>query len=272
MGRLQAGAVAAIALVGLLAACGHSPTDADPSETYLDGVEADVVLPEDPAGAPIAVLVPGGAWVEADRSGLTPLAEALADRGVVAVNATYRAAGAGGDLASMVGDIVCATRFAGRRAAEFTNDTGPIVAVGHSSGAHLVALATLAADTFAPSCPDPPAELAGFIGLAGPYDISRIPVVAQPLFGVTPAEDPELWRTGNPLTHAAAKPALPVLLIHGGADELVGVEFTEQFAGALRAGGHAVETRVVERATHQSVYAPEVSADLIADWLWSLRS
>ena len=52
------------------------------------------------------MLVPGGGWVDADRSGLTPLADALADEGIFVVNTTYRPANAGGDLESMVADVI----------------------------------------------------------------------------------------------------------------------------------------------------------------------
>lgn len=266
---------AAVLLPALVGACGDSPgsnASSGTTEEYRDGLEAEVFEPAEPVGAPVVLLIPGGGWVDSDRTGLAPLAAALADRGAVVVNATYRAAGAGGDLASMVGDVRCATRFAARRAAEISGESGPIVAIGHSAGAHLVALSALAGDAFAPSCPDPEVELAGFAGLAGPYDVSLIPEVAQPLFGATLTEDPALWRSGNPLTYASAAPDVAILLVHGSADELVGVEFTEQFADALRAGGHTVVTRIVDGATHLSIFEPEQSADLIADWLTGIAS
>ena len=56
---------------------GRPVTTAD----YLPGLAADVVLPPRATRPPVVVLVPGGGWHTADRSGLLPLARALADGG-----------------------------------------------------------------------------------------------------------------------------------------------------------------------------------------------
>jgi acetyl esterase/lipase len=210
--------------------------------------------------------------VTADRSGLTPLADALAAEGIFVVNTTYRPADAGGDLESMVADVVCAMRFAARRVADITGESVEVVPIGHSAGAHLAALAALADDEFAVSCADDPVVVAGLVGLAGPYDVARVPDVAFPLFGASPDAEPDRWEAGNPLTYAASKPTLPVLLVHGGADDLVPVDFTEQFAEELGSAGHPVQTRIVAAATHLSIFDPAVSGDIIASWLLALES
>lgn len=260
------GAAVALSTVLLLIACGQSGAEREPAVETTP----EVVAPATPTDAPIAVLVPGGGWVDADPSGLRPLADALAERGVFVVVTTYRASQVGGDVESMVGDLTCAMRFAARAAEEATGAELPVVPIGHSAGAHLVALAALADGEFPASCPDPPAEVAGFVGLAGPYNVARIPDVAYPMFGVAPADDPDLWRVGNPLTHAAAHPEMPVLLLHGDADELVPVDFTTEFADALTSGGHDVQVQVIPGATHLSIFDPAISADVIAEWMLSL--
>ena len=46
--------------------------------------DATLFLPPGPPGAaPLVVLVPGGGWVDADPTGLVPLAETLAEAGAV---------------------------------------------------------------------------------------------------------------------------------------------------------------------------------------------
>ncbi|MFZ0157882.1 MAG: hypothetical protein WAL50_02540, partial [Kineosporiaceae bacterium] len=88
-------AIAVTAALVLMGACGSDeepPLDpnAKPVVTadYLPGLAADLHLPTGAATAPVVVLVPGGAWVSADPSGLTPLARALAAGGIVAVTMT----------------------------------------------------------------------------------------------------------------------------------------------------------------------------------------
>ncbi|HEX5995446.1 MAG TPA: prolyl oligopeptidase family serine peptidase [Jiangellales bacterium] len=264
--------VAVALLPALFAACAQVADEPVAGPSRLGELEADLVQPRRPVDAPVAVLVPGGGWVSADRSGLTPLAEALAAEGIYVVNTTYRPAEAGGDLDSMVADVVCAMRSAARRVADITGERVEVVPIGHSAGAHLAALAALAEDQFAVSCAADPVDVAGFVGLAGPYDVAKIPDVAFPLFGAPPEAEPDRWAAGNPLTYAAADPALPALLIHGDADALVPVDFTEQFAEVLSAAGHPVETRIVAEATHGSIFDPTVSSDIIASWLLALDS
>lgn len=236
---------------------------------YLDDVEADVHVPHTEGWA-VAILVPGGSWETAERDGLTPLAEELASHGVFVVNAAYRARADGGGYPSMVEDVVCAARFAGRRATDAGLDADPIVVIGHSAGAHLAAMAALVGDALDPPCPHPPTPIDALVGLAGPYDITLLPHVADNLFGTGPEDDTEVWEEGNPITHAAARPDVPVLLLHGEADDTVDVSFTDDFAAALRAGGHEVDVRIVPGATHASIYTAEVAADPIVEWMAQL--
>jgi acetyl esterase/lipase len=252
----------------------HPPATTNPStDDYAPGVAADVHLPVDvgaDAAVPVVVLVPGGAWLTADRAGLDPLARELASEGIFVVNATYRAASSGARFPTPVGDIVCAVAFAVVEAEASGLRPRPVVLVGHSSGAHLAALAALGDDHFHDGCAYPAATVDAFVGLAGVYDVALVPDVAEPLFGAGPGEAPDLWREGNPLSWVDARPSLPVFLAHGDADELVPLSFTQRFADALRAGGHPVDVEVVPGAGHHDLYAADVVAASIARWIASL--
>ena len=74
------------------------------------------------------------------------------------------------------------------------------------------------------------------VGLAGPYDIRNFSDAAANLFA--PDADDATWDAANPVLLAARRPEVPVLLLHGDADELVPAQFSQDFAAALRAGGH----------------------------------
>lgn len=274
---LVAGAALAAGLAALVAApwATEDPDDGPPAVTveYLPGRASDVYLPRAAArAAPVVVLVPGGGWRTADRTGLAPLARALAAGGAVAVNITYRAADAGGRFPQMVGDVVCAVDFATDRARRSGITPGPVVVAGHSAGAHLAALAALAPERFRAGCPYPAARATGLVGLAGVYDVTGVPGVAEPLFGVPPAEDPALWREGNPLTWVArsagtAPPDLRVLLVHGTGDTVVPPATTTGLAAALERAGVPVTVRLPAGLDHGEVYAADVAAAPILSWL-----
>ncbi|HSJ72209.1 MAG TPA: alpha/beta fold hydrolase [Acidimicrobiia bacterium] len=218
------------------------------------------------SGPPLIVLVPGGGWETADPAGMVPLAEALAHRGAIVATTTYRAADLGIVFPGQAEDVACAIAEAAERSRLASHAPGEVVVVGHSAGAHLGAIVTLEPDRFLEGCNYPPIRPDRFIGLAGPYDIARVGSAADSLFGVAnPA--PALLSSANPLDSVASRPDLAVLLIHGLSDSTVPIEFTESFAAALLAAGHAVTTVYPEGVDHHSIYSSDVAESLIAGWL-----
>jgi acetyl esterase/lipase len=244
------------------------------TQEYLPGVAADVFLPATARDhAPVVILVPGGSWRSANRSGLAPLAESLAERGMVVVNATYRAVDSGARFPEPVADIVCAIDFGVEQARLEHVVPGPVVVVGHSSGAQLASLAALEPARFRANCPYAQVDPDGFVGLSGAYDLTAWHAEAAPMFTRSPAQDPQQWREANPFTWASSRTGtnpLSVLLAHGGNDYVVSVNSSRSFATALKAAGHPVELSIVPGATHASIYEPGVIADTIATWVTTL--
>jgi acetyl esterase/lipase len=263
-------AVAAVAALGWEALSDETPVAHEHLATTVDyrpGLAADVYLPDRAGPAPVVVLVPGGGWQSAERDGLAPLADRLAGAGMMAVNVTYRAADDGARLPAPVQDVDCAVRFAAARAVEVGVEPEPLLVLGHSAGAHLAALDALAGDRFGGACRWPPRQVDGLVGLAGPYDVARFSSAAGPLFGTAPADDPDRWRRGNPMTWVAQRPELAVLLAHGDSDELVPISSTRSFAAALREAGHPVREETVPGADHSAIYSAEVIAPTVIDWV-----
>jgi dipeptidyl aminopeptidase/acylaminoacyl peptidase len=64
---------------------------------------------------------------------------------------------------------------------------------------------------------------------------------------------------------------VPVLLLHGDADDVVPVEATRLFAAALEEGGHDTTVEVLPGVDHQEVYTAEVAAQPVAEWVAGLR-
>lgn len=273
-GRRPSAVTLLVASCAAIAAC--TADDAtSPAETgttpagqeVRPGVRATVV---EPSGAPadvVVLLVPGGGWVSADPAGLAPLASYLADRGATVVSTTYRTANDGAYFPEPVHDVGCALAFAAAQASERSASDVTVAVVGHSAGAQLAAVAALDPEAAAGSdCPFPRRDADRLVGLAGPYDVVAAAGQAQLLFGPE-SPDPNEWDAGNPLELADNRPDLPVLLVHGTADDLVPPDVSETFADALVAGGHEVELSVVEGADHMTVFSSDVAGPLIAAWL-----
>ena len=258
--------------VAVVAGCGNGDDGTGPDGTashdYLPGLASYPHLPAGVTAAPVLVMIPGGAWRGADPTGLQPLARALADRGVVAVPVRIRAEGDGVYYPTPVDDVLCALADGVATARAAGIEPTRVALLGHSSGAHLAALATLDPHQFRPDCQDPLVEAQAFVGLAGPYDIRTFVEAASALFrpGAAPAE----LAAANPVLLAADRPEVPVLLLHGERDERVPVGFSTDFAAALQAGGHPTTLTVLPREDHDSIYSASTAADPVAAWLEGL--
>jgi acetyl esterase/lipase len=239
-------------------------------EDYLPGVEARILFPAEGDEAPLVVMVPGGAWVTADPAGFAGLASHLAASGLIAAPVHVRAAEDGVVYPTPVGDVLCAVAYAADTAREHGLTPGPVVVLGHSSGAHLAALAALAPEEHSAACTQPGVVPDALIGMAGTYDVGLLADLAEPLFGVSQRADPELWEAGNPLARAGLRPEIPVLLLHGDHDDLVPMSFTTGFARALEEGGHVTTVEVVEGANHHDIYQAAATGDIIVDWVEDL--
>lgn len=263
--------VAAVVVVGCSAGEGDEGVSGagTSSHEYLPGLTAYPHVPADVASAPIVVMIPGGSWNSADPSGLGPLADALAADGVFAVPVVIRAAEDGVVYPTPLEDIRCALADAVATARAAGIEPERVVVLGHSSGAHLAALAALSPDGTTPACEDPIVDADALVGLAGPYDIRQVPF-ADALLGAPIEEAPTAWAAANPALLADRRPGVPVLLLHGDADETVPASFSTDFGETLRAGGHATTVQILPGVTHEDVYAADAAAGPIVEWIGSL--
>lgn len=255
-----------------LAGCGSSDDEAAAptpgTETFANGLEATLVLPADTTGqVPLVVLVPGGGWYTADLAGLPELADDLAARGAAVVTATYRTSDSGEYFPVPVEDVACGLGYAAEAVAGL--DVSQVVLGGHSSGADMAALVAFAPEDFASAdCPYEATAPDALIGISGSYDINEVSRgEAYNFFGGPQVRDPSTWDEGNPTAYADQRPDVRALLMHGTADDMVPITFTEDFAAALTDGGHEVTADYLEGADHFSVLDPEVAGPVIASWL-----
>ena len=194
--------------------------------------------------APLVVFFYGGSWSSGERGDYRFVGEALASRGIVAMVADYRLSPAV-RYPAFVQDSASAVRWAVDHAARFGADEQRIFVMGHSAGAYNAAMVALDARWLA-AVGLAPSRLAGWIGLAGPYDF--LPMgdpSAQRAF-----DWPNTPRSSQPIAHVSTA-APRTLLLAATKDTLVDpVRNTGQMARRLRAEGVDVQVQTFDNLSH----------------------
>jgi acetyl esterase/lipase len=224
-----------------------------------------IFAPEAKAAYPVVVMFHGGGWFGGSPISTAPLAEYLADNGVVVFNSTYRTSSGG--YPESFDDIACAIRDARAEAAEYTTTPDEITVIGHSAGAHLGSVVSLSGDVFGSGCIA--GAIDGFVGLSGVYDPTLYAQLLAPFFHTRLENDPGPWEAGSPYTYIEENPDLSVLLLHGDRDQLVPASSSELFGNALAAAGNQVTLELIAGGDHQSTRQPEMAGDIILAWLTS---
>ena len=196
-----------------------------------------------PAGGwPVAVFFYGGSWNRGERADYHFVGAALASRGVLTLVADYRLYPEV-RFPDFLSDCAQALAYGLNEAARLGGNPKRVFVVGHSAGAYNAAM--LAAQQHRPD------ELAGWVGLAGPYDFLPIknPDV-KPVFN-----HPDYPPGTQPIAFAGGS-ALPVFLGAAATDELIDPQRnTVGLSARLRAAGTEVTMRLYERVNHMTLVA-----------------
>lgn len=245
LGRLSGlGAVAAAAACGSPGGSTPVPAPGVPPAVRVSygsrrDQYAELHLPAGAAAVPVVVVLHGGFWRQRYRADLgTPLAADLANRGYAAWNLEYRRVGGAGGWPGTFADVAAgidALAEAGQRAAVDRLDLSRVVAVGHSAGGHLAVWAAGRPRVPAGSPGAVPAvPLVGAVSQAGVLDLvtaARAGLGAgavQDLLGGSPDTVPERYAAASPT--ALAPLGVPVVCVHGRADDVVPLRQSELFA------------------------------------------
>jgi acetyl esterase/lipase len=254
--------LAACALLGGLVAC--SPITAlnalAPASThrvtagiaYGDGLRQrlDAYSPTTaaPAGGwPVVVFFYGGSWNSGERADYAFVGEALASRGVLVLVADYRLYPEV-RYPDFLRDCALALAWGLDHAASLGGNPKRVLVMGHSAGAYNAAMLALDARWLG-ATGHAPSELAGFIGLAGPYDFLPITNVdAQPVFF-----HPNYPSDSQPLAFAST--AAPRSFLGAAkTDSLVNPQRnTVGLATRLQAAGAPVVLKLYERVNHTAL-------------------
>ncbi len=185
--------------------------------TYSPGLKLDIHAPED-AGkrflfvrtgklAPVVLYVHGGGWVKGSRKKVYRLPQWLTSQGYVLVAIDYRKVPRT-NIDGQVSDVAKAIAWTKRNIKRYGGDPGRIVIMGHSAGAHLVALATAQGKV---------GNIRGVI----PDDVQAYDLVAYVtkrgtigrMFGRAFSNNPDNWIRWSPITYARRAKGLPPHLV-----------------------------------------------------------
>lgn len=212
----------------------------DPAQTF------DVYLPPDAQNAPVIFMVHGGAWAIGDKAMGRVVDAKVArwvSRGFIFVSSNYRMLPAAAPDVQLR-DVALAVSTAQRKAAEWGGDARRFILMGHSAGAHLVAL--LAATPHPAYMPDLQPVL-GTVALDSAA-MNVVEIMGQKhyrLYDKPFGSDPAYWRSMSPTLNLAA-----------GTAPLLAVCSTRRDDSCLQAG------QFVERAGQLGVRAEVLREDL----------
>jgi acetyl esterase/lipase len=250
---------AAALLAPLLAAC--SPLtlleSGVPTDTYrLEAGVAygahprqrlDVYLPrEAKPGAPVLVFFYGGAWTSGERAMYRFVGEAFAARGIITVLPDYRLYPEV-KFPDFVDDSAQAIRWVFDNAQRLGGDASQIYVGGHSAGAYNAAM--IAFDPrYGKAAGFEPQRIAGFIGMAGPYDF--LPLggrLTRAIFGF-----PDTSPQTQPITFAA-NGGPRTLLLYATGDTIVAPHNSVNFAQRLQSAGVPARLIGYETLSHRTL-------------------
>ena len=174
----------------------------------------DVYLPAQAQAAPVVFMVHGGAWMVGDKAAAKVVDNKVAHwlpQGVAVVSINYRMSRTPRVL-DQVDDVARALALVQARASGWGLDTRRVLVMGHSAGAHLVALMTS----------DPALATAhgaqpwlGTVALdSAALDVPQI--MQKRHYGFYDrviGADPAFWASVSPLQRLQAAPVAPMLLV-----------------------------------------------------------
>jgi acetyl esterase/lipase len=208
----------------------------------------DVCRPAGAETAPVVVFFYGGAWRGGNKELYRFAAKALARRGYVAVVPDYRVYPQA-RYPDFLEDGALAVRWVKDNIASFGGDPQKVFLKGHSAGAHIAAMLSIDARWLAGVGLHPGRDIAGLIGLAGPYDYMPLRnETLKVIFGG--ADRPET----QPIFHVSSG-APPALLVTGDRDRLVEPGNSVRLAAKLVAAGNTATVKTYRRAGHYVIIA-----------------
>jgi acetyl esterase/lipase len=209
----------------------------------------DVYSPLDTSKpGPVLVFIYGGAWNSGNRDFYRFVGEALASRGIVTVIPDYRVYPEV-KFPGFVEDSAQAIGWALKNVARFGGDPKRLNVGGHSAGAYNAAMVAFD-PRYAKAAGFDSTQIAGFVGLAGPYDFLPLTGrITRQVFGY-----PDTSPDTQPINFVSAR-APRSLLMYAVQDNLVGPHNSENLASKLREARVDVSVVQYDKLGHRTLVA-----------------
>ena len=265
MPLLALGAAVAKLLSGVVWLAHRYQTATDISYANGERHKLDVYRPRAGAagdGAPVIVFFYGGRWQTGEKGIYRFLAATLATRGYVVVVPDYRLYPEV-RFPDFIADGAKALRWTRDNIATFGGDARRLFIMGHSAGAYIAAMLALDRAWLGDVGLDPNRDIAGLIGVSGPYDF--LPLRDPDLIAIFGGDDRPITQ---PISYAEGRKP-PALLLTGAVDRAVGPGNSTRLAAKLQRSGNDVTERVYPRFGHLTIMAG--FAPLVALFLSPLR-
>ncbi|WP_225737454.1 alpha/beta hydrolase [Dyella acidiphila] len=213
------------------------------------GLKLDIYRPQHAEHAPIVVFFYGGSWTHGERAWYRFVGDTLAAHGVVTVIPDYRKYPQV-KMDGFMQDAAKAVAWVHQHAAEIGGAADGIFVMGHSAGGQIGALLLTDPSWLAPYGLHP-ADMAGFIGLAGCYDFMPIPASEHDMLGMF-GHDAASQARAQPVRFVSQQEP-PMLLLQGEADHEVDPANAVSFAKALQREHDAATLRLYPGVSHNAL-------------------
>ena len=224
---------------------------ADLPYAAIEGVDAerlslDVYTTPDMDNAPVVLFVHGGSWQRGSKMAVLRKPLALVPAGYITVSTNYRFR-PHVSVAEQAGDVARAVAWIHGHIGRYGGDPERIVLMGHSAGAHLVAVVGTNGG-FLEAEGVPMSVLKGVVPLdTGPYNVplqlERLPGGSTygDLMRFVFGDDPGQWEAVSPIDHLRKSAAIPAFLVYH-ADGRRDVDYQARpFVETLREAGFDAE-------------------------------
>lgn len=200
------------------------------------------------------VLIHGGYWRQRITAEVMhPIARQLVGSGWNVANLEYRR-GPGHRWPIPVEDAAQALDLL---RTHFHDPSGPLILLGHSVGGQLALLNSTSADAV--------------VTLAPVTDVDRVyqedlgEAAATEYFGITPAQNPELYTQASPIRQPALR--VPLLIVHGSDDDRLPLEHSREYIRTMNTPS-GIETAFFEELDHFKIIDPtECHWPRVLTWL-----
>ena len=189
----------------------------------------------------VVVFVHGGYWDSGDKSEYPFVADSLTAQGFMTVIMNYRLVPEV-TFPSYAEDVALAVAWVFSNIANYGGDPNEVFLMGHSAGAHIAAL--VAYDEHYLEALGASTKLAGFVGLAGPYDF--LPLAPDDVRSKAALGPEDAWAQTQPINFVdGGEP--PAFIAAGLKDTTVNPNNSLRFVKRIEASGGEVELRTYKK-------------------------